>query len=241
LLAFTLTPRPVKRVVSLWSWRGITHGISHLWNEKSILAAITLDLFAVLLGGAMALLPVYAKDILHTGPVGLGVLRSSVYIGALGMAFYMAHRPRLRHAGRALLWSIAGFGIATIIFGFSTNFYLSLACLAIGGAVDNVSVVIRHVLVQVRTPEELRGRVSSVNSVFIECSNELGAFESGMVSHYFGPVFSVVSGGIGTLIVVGLVAVCIPQILKLERLEFDKPEPEDPPQTPETSGNASAA
>jgi MFS family permease len=196
----------------------VTAGISHLWNEKTILAAITLDMFAVLLGGATAMLPIYAKDILQTDAFGLGVLRASPYLGAFLMALVLAHRPAFRRAGPALLWSIAAFGVATIVFGLSTNIVLSVACLAIGGAVDNISVVIRHVLVQVRTPSNLRGRVSSVNSVFIESSNELGAFESGLVAQFFGPVVSVVSGGIGTLVVVALVALGIPQIRKLGEL-----------------------
>jgi MFS family permease len=218
VLAMTLHPRLSSKQTEPWAWRSVTAGISHLWNEKTILAAITLDMFAVLLGGATAMLPIYAKDILQTDAFGLGVLRASPYLGAFLMALVLAHRPAFRRAGPALLWSIAAFGVATIVFGLSTNIVLSVACLAIGGAVDNISVVIRHVLVQVRTPSNLRGRVSSVNSVFIESSNELGAFESGLVAQFFGPVVSVVSGGIGTLVVVALVALGIPQIRKLGEL-----------------------
>jgi MFS family permease len=230
LLSLTLVPRSVARNTESFSWKGITAGMSHLWTEKTILAAITLDLFAVLLGGATALLPMFAETILKVGPIGLGILKASTYVGAFLMALYLAHRPAFTRAGPALLWSVAAFGISIIIFGLSENLWLSAAALAIGGAVDNVSVVIRHVLVQVRTPEYLRGRVSSVNSVFIESSNEIGAFESGLVAAAFGPVVSVVSGGLGTLVVVGLVAGLIPQIRKLGRLD-DTPPPEAAPAT----------
>lgn len=218
-LAGGLKPRDSARNTQPWSWGSVTAGLSHLWTEKTILAAITLDLFAVLLGGATALLPVYAKDILHGGAKELGYLRASPYVGAFLMAMWLAHRPPLRRAGAALLWSVAGFGISTIVFGLSKNLWLSLGALFVGGAVDNISVVIRHVLVQVRTPEHLRGRVSSVNSVFIESSNELGGFESGLVAKLFGPVASVVSGGLGTLAVVVGVAWAIPAIARLRRLD----------------------
>ncbi len=217
-LALALKPAPSKRNTDPWSVRGVTAGLSHLWTEKTIFAAITLDLFAVLLGGATALLPIYAKDILHTDEVGLGILKASAYVGAFLMALWLAHRPAFARAGPVLLWSVACFGITIILFGVSTNLWLSAAALAVGGALDNISVVVRHVLVQMRTPEELRGRVSSVNSVFIESSNELGAFESGLVATYFGPVVSVVSGGIGTVLVVAAVAVFIPQIRRLGKL-----------------------
>lgn len=206
-------------LLSRFSLRSMTAGAGHLWQEKTILAAITLDLFAVLLGGATALMPIYAKDILHVGPVGLGALRSAPYIGAFLMALVLAHRPPFKHSGPALLLSVAAFGIATIVFGFSTWFPLSLAMLILAGAVDNISVVIRHVLVQVRTPDHLRGRVSAVNSVFIESSNELGAFESGLVAKLFGPIASVVSGGIGTILVVAGIAWWLPEIRKLGRLQ----------------------
>lgn len=220
--AVFITPReaPVSSTPSRdkYSFRAMFSGLQHLWTEKTILAAITLDLFAVLFGGATALMPVYAKDILHIGPVGLGWLRSMPYIGAFVMSLYLAHRPPMKHAGPALLWSVAGFGAFTVVFGFSTDVVLSLFCLFALGAIDNISVVIRHVLVQVRTPNELRGRVSAVNSLFIECSNELGAFESGLVARFFGPVVSVVSGGIGTLLVVAAVALALPPIRKLGEL-----------------------
>ncbi len=193
-------------------------GAKHIWTQKEIFGAITLDLFAVLLGGATALLPMFAADILHVGPVGLGALRSATYVGALLMGLYLAHRPPFRRAGPALLWSVVAFGVCMIIFGFSTSFWLSLFALAASGALDNISVVIRHVLVQNKTPDHLRGRVGAVNSVFIECSNELGGFESGLVAKFFGPVVSVVSGGIGTIVVAAVVCLAIPQVRRMKDL-----------------------
>lgn len=207
--------------------RSILAGAWHVWREKTLLSTLTLDLFAVLLGGATGLLPVYARDILHVGPTGLGWLRAATPIGAVLMAFILAHRPPFKRAGRTLLLSVGGFGLATIVFGLSTSFWLSLATLFVAGALDNISVVVRHVLVQVRTPNELRGRVSAVNSVFIECSNELGAFESGAVARAFGPVASVVSGGIGTLLVVAGVALTWPQLRRLGRLHDHAPPGEE--------------
>jgi len=215
---FGVHPHPTPPRQASVSLRAMVAGLSHVWREKTVLAAITLDLFAVLLGGATSLLPVYAKDILHVGPVGLGVLRSAPYLGALLMALTLVHRPPLVRAGPALLWSVAGFGVATIVFGISPWFGVSLLMLALAGAVDNISVVIRQVLVQMRTPDEVRGRVNAVNFVFIECSNELGGFESGVVANYFGPVFSVVSGGVGTILVVITVALLWPEIRRLRRL-----------------------
>ena len=155
-------------------------------------------------------MPIYATEILHVGPVGLGALKAAPYIGALLMALVLANRRPFTKAGPALLWSVAGFGACTIIFGLSTSVWISLAMLAIGGALDNISVVVRHVLVSVRTPDRLRGRVAAVNSVFIECSNELGGFESGLVAKLFTPVISVVSGGIGTILVVVGMAFWLP-------------------------------
>jgi MFS family permease len=209
---------------------GMTDGLRHLTTEPVILSAITLDLFGVLLGGATALLPIYAEDILHVGPVGFGWLRAAPFIGAFVMAMVLAHAPPIRRAGATLLISVGAFGVCTLVFGLSQSFWLSLAALFMLGAVDSVSVVIRHVLVQVRTPARLRGRVSAVNSVFIECSNELGAFESGLVANLFGTasvvtgaVVSAVSGGVGTLIVVAGVALAFPSLRKLDRLQGDKP------------------
>lgn len=214
------------------SLSGMLDGLSHLWKERTIFAAITLDLFAVLFGGAVGLMPIFASEILNVGAVGLGWLRAAPYIGSGLMALYLAWHPLIRRAGPAMLLSIVGFGVCTIAFGFSTNFWLSLAMLFALGALDSVSVVVRHVLVQLRTPRHLRGRVSAVNSVFIECSNELGSFESGLVaklapvwfgiSALGGVVFSVVSGGVGTILVAAGVAWLIPEIRRLDKLH-EKP------------------
>lgn len=206
------------------SLRTLFAGAGFLRREKTVLAAITLDLFAVLFGGATTMLPIYAKDILHVGPVGFGALRAAPYVGAFVMAWTLAHRPPLQRAGRALLLSVAGFGALTVVFGLSTWFPLSLAALLLAGALDNVSVVVRHVLVQLRTPNELRGRVSAVNTVFIDSSNELGGFESGLVAKLFSPVVSVVSGGIGTILVVIGIAMAWPEIRKLGALRPVRPE-----------------
>jgi MFS family permease len=154
--------------------------------------------------------------------VGLGALRAAPFIGAFAMAIWLAARPTFGHAGRALLWSVAIFGLCMIVFGFSTSFWVSIAALAVSGAVDNISVVIRHVLVQTRTPDELRGRTTAVNSVFIECSNEIGALESGLVAEWLGPVASVASGGVGTLAVVGFVALAFPALRQMKRLQETK-------------------
>jgi hypothetical protein len=194
-----------------------------------ILATITLDLFAVLLGGATALLPIFARDILEVGPVGLGWLRAAPSLGALLMALALAHRPPLRRAGRTLLWSVAGFGVATVVFGFSRDPVLSFVMLALTGALDNVSVVVRGTLVQVLTPDAMRGRVSAVNSIFIGSSNELGAFESGLTADLFTPEASVIGGGVGTLLVVLLVMLQWPQVLRLGSLH-------DPKNTDEANG-----
>ncbi|MCX5662388.1 MAG: MFS transporter [Planctomycetota bacterium] len=209
---------PAKRSGEPISLKTLGAGVHFVFSRKIILATITLDLFAVLLGGAVALLPVFAKDILHVGAMGLGILRAAPSVGAVVMAMVLAHRPPLRHAGSALLWAVAGFGVATIVFGLSTNFWISLVALALTGAFDNISVVVRHTLVQVLTPDAMRGRVSAVNSVFIGSSNELGALESGLTAASFGPVWSVVGGGIGTVAVVLVVAAIWPEIRRLGSL-----------------------
>ncbi|MBD2294424.1 MFS transporter [Anabaena sphaerica FACHB-251] len=203
------------------SLKTLAAGAEFVWNNQLILAAITLDLFAVLLGGAVALLPVFAKDILHVGPVELGYLQAAPSIGALIMAALLVYLPPIRKAGPALLWSVVGFGIVTIIFGLSRWVWLSLLMLALSGALDSISVVIRHTLVQIRTPDHLRGRVAAINSVFISASNELGGFESGLTAALFGPVFSVVGGGIGTILVVVATAAIWPEIRKLGALHED--------------------
>lgn len=198
-------------------------GIRFLRSAPIILSSITLDMFAVLFGGATFLLPVFARDILHTDAGGLGLLRAAGSVGALLMALYLARREPFAHAGRTLLLAVAGFGIATIIFGLSTSFWLSMAMLAMLGALDNVSVVIRHTLLLTYTPDAMRGRVEAVNTVFIGTSNELGGFESGTVAAILGPVGAVVFGGLGTLAVVGLVAWRSPQLRRLRRIGEEVP------------------
>ena len=181
-LVLQIRPREEARSVGAMTIRSMLAGMSHIYKERTILATITLDLFGVLLGGATALLPIYADEILGGGPVLLGWLKAAPYIGAFLMAVWLAARPRMKHAGPALLLSVATFGASIVVFGVSHWIWLSLLMLFVSGAVDNVSVIIRHTLVQARTPNHLRGRVSAVNSLFIECSNELGAFESGLVA-----------------------------------------------------------
>ena len=199
--------------------RSLIAGFKFVFDSKIILGTITLDLFAVLLGGATTLLPIYAKDILRAGPSGLGFLQAALPLGSLLCALVLAHRPPLLKAGRALLWAVAGFGLATIGFGLSRWFWLSFLMLFLCGAMDNVSVVVRHTLVQLLTPDEKRGRVSAVNSLFIGTSNELGGFESGFVAYLVSPLFSVVSGGVGTIVVVIAVAMLWPEIRRYGRLD----------------------
>ncbi|NOS71235.1 MAG: MFS transporter [Verrucomicrobia bacterium] len=209
--------------------KSLLTGFKFVFASRIIVGIITLDLFAVLLGGAIALLPIYAKDILHVGPTGLGFLQTAMPVGAIVCSFILAHRPPLQKAGHALLWAVVGFGLATIGFGLSTWFWLSFAMLLVCGATDNVSVVVRHTLVQLLTPDEKRGRVSAVNNLFIGTSNELGGFESGTVAHWFGPavgnaiatgaMISVVSGGVGTIFAVLCVAWIWPEIRKYGRLD----------------------
>jgi MFS family permease len=197
----------------------LAEGIRFLRSTKELLAAITLDMFAVLLGGAVTLLPVYATDILNVGAGGLGILRAAPSIGALLMAVSLAHRPPFQHAGRTLLIAVAGFGAATIVFGMSRIFWLSVLMLLSLGALDNISVVIRSTLLLVRTPDEMRGRTAAVNGIFIGASNELGGFESGATAQLFGPVVAVVMGGIGTILVVLAVARTWPEMRHLRTLE----------------------
>ena len=201
------------------SLRSALAGVAFIRRKPVILGAISLDLFSVLLGGATALLPVYARDILHTGPWGLGLLRSAPAIGALGTSLYLARHPLQRHVGRTMGTAVAIFGVATIVFGLSRWFPLSLLALAILGASDMISVVVRSSLVQLETPDEMRGRVSAVNFIFIGTSNQLGEFESGLTAAWFGTMPAVVFGGIGTLLVVALWRVCFPQLFARDRLQ----------------------
>jgi MFS family permease len=200
------------------SWRGVLAGVSFVWQRKVILGVTTLDLFAVLLGGATALLPIFARDLLHTGPVGLGLLRGAPAVGALVMSIVLVRWPLKRKVGHKLLLAVGVFGLATVVFGLSRSFTLSLLALVITGAADSVSVVMRSTLVQLETPDEMRGRVSAVNSIFIGASNQLGEFESGSVAALWGPVVSVVSGGFGTMLVAAAWFKLFPSLAKRDRL-----------------------
>jgi len=207
------------------TWKSLTEGFNFMRNTRVILAAITLDMFAVLFGGAVALLPIYATDILKVGAQGLGIMRAAPSVGALITAFLIAHLPPMKNAGKILLIAVAGFGLATIVFGLSTSFWLSLLMLALLGAFYNVSVVIRGTLVLTHTPDQMRGRISAVNGIFIGISNELGAFESGFAAGLLGPVGAVVLGGIGTIIVVLTVARVFPQLRELKTLDVPVNQP----------------
>jgi MFS family permease len=197
----------------------VLEGIRFIRRQPAVLGAISLDMFAVLLGGATALLPIYARDILHTGPWGLGVLRSCTAVGALGMALWLARHPLRGHAGRKMFAAVAVFGAATIVFGVSRSFVVSLVALTVLGASDMISVVIRQSLVQLQTPDHMRGRVSAVNSLFIGTSNQLGEFESGVTAAWLGVVPSVVVGGVGTLLVVLACMRLFPSLASIDRLE----------------------
>jgi len=201
LLAASLRLRasqPAREPVSLDS---VFAGLRFIWNRKLLLGAISLDLFAVLLGGATALLPIFARDLLEVGPAGLGVLRAAPAVGALIMSVLLARWPIERAAGPRLLAAVAVYGLAMIVFGLSRDFLLSALALLVSGAADMVNVVIRQSLVQLETPDAMRGRVSAVNSIFIGASNQLGEFESGVTAQWWGPVASVLVGGIGTVLV----------------------------------------
>lgn len=216
-------------------------GVRFVWREKIVLGCISLDLFAVLLGGAVALLPVYARDILHTGPQGLGLLRSAPAIGAAVMGTFLAYHPLRKQAGNLMFAAVGVFGVATIAFGFSTNFWLSLAALFVTGAADMVSVVIRLTLVQLSTPAEMRGRVSAVNMAFINASNELGEFESGVTAALFGTVWAVVIGGAGTCLVVLLWSYLFPELRALEGLTSSRGRAAEAGSSPATIPGTAAA
>jgi MFS family permease len=220
--------------------RNIFDGVGFFRRSPIFLSAITLDLFAVLLGGAVALLPIYARDILQAGPVGLGLLRSAPSVGALAAMLAAAHLSPWVRPGRALLLTVAGFGLATVGFGLSHDLLLSLACLACVGAFDSISGVIRDTIGQAITPDRLRGRVAAINGLFTGLSNELGAFESGAVAALFSPVIAVVGGGLGTLMVVALVTLACPALLRLGPVHTLHPlEPGQPAVRPATQGAAS--
>jgi MFS family permease len=221
---FRIKTRPQARGREPMTLKTIFAGLHFIWRQKLILGAISLDLFAVLLGGAVALLPVYAREILHTGPWGLGLLRTAPGVGAAVMAVALAHRPLRGRAGPTLLWSVAGFGVCTIVFGISTRLVFSLLALILLGASDMISVIIRATLVQLRTPDEMRGRVTAVDMVFIGASNELGQFESGLTAQWFGTVPAVLLGGVGTLIVIALWAWRFPELRRAGELTALKSE-----------------
>ncbi len=216
----TLTVRYVHHATQeAVSWASAMAGVTFVWQNKILLGATSLDLFAVLLGGATALLPIYARDILHTGPEGLGLLRAAPAAGALLMSFAMLRWPLRRHVGYTLLGAVAVFGVATVVFGFSNHFGLSLLALAVTGAADNISVVTRLTLMQLQTPDEIRGRVAAVNTIFIGASNQLGEFESGAVAALWGPVVSVVSGGVGTVMVAVAWVKLFPALARRDKMQ----------------------
>lgn len=216
MIPFARTVSTERKVVT---WASVTAGLHFIRQQPIVLGAISLDLFAVLLGGAIALLPIYAKDILLVGPWGLGLLRSAPAIGALVMALYFTQRPIRKRAGVTLLAAVGVFGVATIGFALSHTLWFSMAMLALCGAADMVSVVIRRVIIQLATPDEMRGRVGAVESVFIGASNELGEFESGVTAAWFGTVPAAVLGGVGTIAVVLLWSWRFPQLRKVDALE----------------------
>jgi MFS family permease len=201
------------------SVESVLAGFRFIRTTPVVFAAITLDMMGVLLGGAVALMPIFARDILQVGPQGLGWLMSAPAVGAFSMALLQAHMRPAQRAGRRLLIAVTGFGMVTIVFGLSRSFALSLAMLFLLGVCDNISVVIRGVLVQMLTPDRMRGRVSAIDGLFIGTSNELGAFESGMVAGLIGPAFSVVTGGLGTIVVVAAVAWIWPQLRRYGALD----------------------
>jgi len=224
LLVFLRVGAQPRRAATARTLRSIAEGLRFLVRTPVLLAAITLDLFAVLLGGATTLLPIFARDILHVGAFGLGWLQAAASLGSIGMAFTLAHRPPFRKAGRTLLLAVIVFGLATIVFGLSRSFIISFGALLVLGACDNISVIVRSTLLLVRTPDELRGRVGAVNSLFIGTSNQLGGFESGVAAYLFGPILAVVGGGIGTILVVLLIAWRWPEMRQLRTLRESAPE-----------------
>src|SRR5512146_187910 len=213
--------RDVQRPRKNASLDTVLAGFRYVFENKLVLGSISLDLFAVLLGGAVALLPVYAKEILFVGPWGLGVLRAAPGLGAVITAIAVAHWPLRRKAGATMLWCVAGFGAFTVVFGLSRSLAVSLVALVLVGATDMISVVVRSTMIQLATPDEMRGRVSAVNMLFVGASNEFGQFESGVTAHWFGTVLAVVLGGFGTLIVVALWSAMFPELRHVNELTPD--------------------
>ena len=217
LLRYERAQSPRKQV----TLQSLFAGIGFIWRRKEVLGAISLDLFAVFLGGATALLPIFARDILHTGSWGLGLLRSAPAVGALLVSLYLGQYPIRRRVGKVMFGSVAMYGVATLVFALSTSFVLSLAALALTGAFDMVSVVIRQSLVQLQTPDDMRGRVSAVNSIFIGASNQLGEFESGITAGWLGAIPSVAIGGASTILIVALWMKLFPALTHREKLTSD--------------------
>jgi MFS family permease len=222
--SFRIKPEVKARPREPMTMKTVFAGLHYIWNKKLILGAISLDLFAVLLGGAVALLPVYAREILHTGPWGLGLLRTAPGVGAAVMAVALAHRPMRGKSGPTLLWAVAGFGVFTIVFGISRSLILSLVALFLLGASDMISVIIRATLTQLATPDEMRGRVTAVDMIFIGTSNEFGQFESGITAQWLGTVPAVILGGVGTLVVIALWAWWFPELRHAGDLHTVTPE-----------------
>jgi MFS family permease len=225
-LVGSLDVRPGRMEHKDISLQVVLAGFKYVWNMPLLLGSFSLDLFVVLLGGAVALMPIFASEILHTGPRGLGVLRAAPAIGALSMSLVMARFPIRRHAGKRLFVCVAIFGVATVIFGLSRNLWLSLVALAVGGAADTISVIIRGSLLQLATPQEMRGRVSAVNALFIGASNELGEFESGLTAQWWGAVRATLVGGIGALAVAGIWAVLFPSLRNANELTAEALRPQ---------------
>lgn len=216
-LGIGINTTPVRQAGS--AVRQIREGLVYVWTNKIILGAMSLDLFAVLLGSVVALLPAFAADVLHVGPQGFGILKSGPAIGAAIAAFLLVQRPMVRHAGRRMLWAVAIFGVATLVFAVSRSMVLSVLALAVLGAADMISVYVRQTLVQIVTPDHMRGRVAAVSGLFISASNELGEFESGVAARLLGPVGAAIFGGVGTLVVTGLWAKWFPELRDADRLD----------------------
>lgn len=222
LLGVQLPPRPGgagSPPAGAWA------GAQFIWRHQPVLGAMALDLFAVVLGGVVMLLPIYADKILQVGPAGLGWMRAMPALGAIVMAFLVAHAPPFRRPGVVMLWSVVGFGASLVVFGVSTWLPLSLAALFVSGMCDNVSVVVRHSVIQLLTPDALRGRVTSVNQLFIGSSNEISALRAGLMAAWFGPVLAASLGGVGTILVTGVVCLIWPALARLPPFHQLQPEP----------------
>lgn len=221
-LIASLSVRPGRQEQREMSVETLLAGFRYMWHKKLLLGVTSLDLFAVLLGGAVALLPIFAEDILHSGPTGLGILRAAPALGALTISILLTWRPLKHHAGSRMLICVVLFGVATVVFGLSRNMALSLAALFVVGAADMVSVIVRSSMLQLATPQAMRGRVSAVNALFVGASNEFGSFESGVTAQWWGAVPSVVVGGVGAIVVTGLWAAIFPSIRRVDQLSEDE-------------------